>query len=107
MRGSAKGESSLAGCDGVLTNLNGCICRLFSVPLGTLPSTNAEIHAIYIALRLFAASPWLTFMDLFAAIDRLILVMKDVEFSNVLREANQLVDSLPKLGMCRESLFYA
>ncbi|MBA0567822.1 hypothetical protein Golob_005357 [Gossypium lobatum] len=88
MRGSTKGESSLAGCGGVLIDLNGCICRLFSVPLGMLPSTNAEIHATYIALRL-------------------ILVMKDVEFSNVLREANRLVDSLPKLGMCRESLFYA
>ncbi|MBA0869139.1 hypothetical protein Goshw_023634, partial [Gossypium schwendimanii] len=51
---------SLAGCGGVLTDLNGCICRLFFVPLGTLPSANAEIHAIYIALRLFAASPWLS-----------------------------------------------
>ncbi|XVF38072.1 hypothetical protein REPUB_Repub20aG0066200 [Reevesia pubescens] len=90
--GSAYGKPGPASCGGVLRDCNCNIAAIFSGLLRVLDSNEAELVAIRHALKVFKNSR----KNINNEIDVDVAAIGLLEFSNIFKEANGMVDALAK-----------
>ncbi|XP_077232486.1 uncharacterized protein LOC143869814 [Tasmannia lanceolata] len=124
--GSSLGNPGPAGIGGVLRNSEGDVVQAFSEPIGVADSTEAEVRAAYQGFLMLGSErvantivegdsvnvirwlkgsvnpPW-RFLRLFDEIKD-ISVGCSVDFLHVRRSANEIADSLAKVGVVKQSL---
>ncbi|XVE80900.1 hypothetical protein DITRI_Ditri15bG0018300 [Diplodiscus trichospermus] len=90
--GSAIRQTGLAGIGGILRDHWSSVKGVFSKSIGVADSNLVEIIAIKEALSLYVSSQW---------IENLKLQFSNWTIKHILREANELADSLAKSGVHR------